>query len=47
MIYWFGFVETLLQANDKRFIIRDHFPRNNIMHIVKPDLINDGTTKME
>ncbi|XP_018331688.1 uncharacterized protein C15orf41 homolog [Agrilus planipennis] len=28
VIYWFGFVETLIQTDDKRFIIRDNFPKD-------------------
>lgn len=30
MIYWFGFLETISDSSDKRFIIRDHLPKNII-----------------
>lgn len=26
VIYWFGYLETIVDPKDKRFIIRDHFP---------------------
>nr|CAI5844420.1 unnamed protein product [Callosobruchus analis] len=26
VIYWFGYLETIVEPNDKRFIIRDSFP---------------------
>ncbi|XP_076656942.1 CDAN1-interacting nuclease 1 [Halictus rubicundus] len=28
VIYWFGFVDTLAESGEKRFIIMDHFPEN-------------------
>ncbi|XP_046617526.1 CDAN1-interacting nuclease 1 isoform X1 [Neodiprion virginianus] len=28
VIYWFGFLDTLNQPNEKKFIIMDHFPEN-------------------
>ncbi|XP_015591240.1 uncharacterized protein C15orf41 homolog [Cephus cinctus] len=28
VIYWFGFLDTLVQPNEKNFIIMDHFPEN-------------------
>ncbi|XP_076284098.1 CDAN1-interacting nuclease 1 [Lasioglossum baleicum] len=28
VIYWFGFVDTLAESSEKRFIIMDHFPEN-------------------
>ncbi|XP_056636649.1 CDAN1-interacting nuclease 1 [Diorhabda sublineata] len=28
VIYWFGFLDTILKTNDKRYIIRDHLPKN-------------------
>ncbi|XP_043484993.1 CDAN1-interacting nuclease 1 [Leptopilina heterotoma] len=27
VIYWFGFLDTLIQPSEKRFIILDHFPK--------------------
>lgn len=35
VIYWFGFVDTIEQFGDKRFIIRDCMPQN-ILHIIPP-----------
>ncbi|CAG9858095.1 unnamed protein product [Phyllotreta striolata] len=28
VIYWFGYLETIVQDNEKRFVISDHLPRN-------------------
>ncbi|KAJ3665986.1 hypothetical protein Zmor_001448 [Zophobas morio] len=32
VIYWFGFPKSILEAEEKRFIIKDHMP-SNIVHI--------------
>ncbi|XP_018568008.1 uncharacterized protein C15orf41 homolog [Anoplophora glabripennis] len=32
VIYWFGYLEKIVEPSDKRFIIRDHLP-TNIIHI--------------
>ncbi|XP_044265786.1 CDAN1-interacting nuclease 1 [Tribolium madens] len=32
VIYWFSYVKSIVQTDDKRFIIRDHLP-TNIVHI--------------
>ncbi|XP_060536683.1 CDAN1-interacting nuclease 1 [Cylas formicarius] len=31
VIYWFGYVKTILDPLDKRFIIRDHVPKNMLV----------------
>ncbi|KAJ8963187.1 hypothetical protein NQ318_018653 [Aromia moschata] len=28
VIYWFGYLQTIVEPSDKRFIIRDHLPEN-------------------
>ncbi|XP_066257144.1 CDAN1-interacting nuclease 1 [Euwallacea similis] len=28
VIYWFGFLKTIVETSDKRFIVRDHLPTN-------------------
>lgn len=41
MIYWFGYLETIVEPNDKRFIIRDCLPQN-VTHIAPPNFdMND------
>lgn len=32
VIYWFGFLDTLNQSNEKKFILMDHFP-DNVTHM--------------
>jgi hypothetical protein len=32
VIYWFGFPKSILQTDDKRFIIKDHLP-TDMVHI--------------
>lgn len=32
VIYWFGYLETIVNSSEKRFIVRDHLP-TNIIHI--------------
>ncbi|KAJ8981348.1 hypothetical protein NQ317_002885 [Molorchus minor] len=32
VIYWFGYLQTIIEPNDKRFIVRDGFPEN-IIHM--------------
>ncbi|XP_072396316.1 CDAN1-interacting nuclease 1 [Diabrotica undecimpunctata] len=28
VIYWFGFLDSIVESNDKKIIIRDHLPKN-------------------
>jgi hypothetical protein len=28
VIYWFGYLENIIQASESRFIVMDHFPDN-------------------
>lgn len=28
VIYWFGFVDTIINPDEKRFIVMDHYPEN-------------------
>ncbi|XP_074034375.1 CDAN1-interacting nuclease 1 [Leptinotarsa decemlineata] len=42
VIYWFGYVQTIVEPNDKRFTIRDHVPQNMI-HISPPNFEMDDT----
>lgn len=37
MIYWFGYLETIADSSDKRFIIRDHLPKD-IIHLSSSDV---------
>ncbi|CAG9821839.1 unnamed protein product [Phaedon cochleariae] len=36
ILYWFGYLKTILEPNDKRFIIKDHLPKN-IIQISPPN----------
>lgn len=31
VIYWFGYLETILDPNDERFVIKDCFPKNILL----------------
>lgn len=35
VIYWFGYLETIVEPNEKRFMIRDCLPEN-VVHIPQP-----------
>lgn len=40
VIYWFGYLESIVEPNDKRFIIRDSLPQN-IVQIPPPNFEMD------
>lgn len=42
VIYWFGYIETIIQSTEKRFIIKNHLPNNfvSIMKLSKRDNSN-------
>lgn len=35
VIYWFGYLEAIADSSDKRFIIRDHLPKD-IIYLSSP-----------
>lgn len=43
VIYFFGYLENIVESSNKRFIIRDHMP-TNILHIIQPET-DKATTK--
>ncbi|XP_054271634.1 CDAN1-interacting nuclease 1 isoform X2 [Macrosteles quadrilineatus] len=44
VIYWFGYLETVIDPKEKRFIVRDKFPEN--LTLMNPSLIQVPTLKI-
>lgn len=37
VVYWFGFVETIIEPTEKRFIVREDVPTNIVL--LNPNII--------